>query len=126
MATTNGSSGDDVIIGTMGADTLNGGAGSDTLDGGAGNDRLSGGSGSDILDGGSGSDTLNGDSGKDTLVYNLSENLGGSTQVYAATPEGNIVTILAPGRPAMARGDALPVGLGSGRIYLFDEAGAAL
>ena len=31
MATNNGSSGDDIIVGTSGADNLNGGAGSDTL-----------------------------------------------------------------------------------------------
>jgi lactose/L-arabinose transport system ATP-binding protein len=60
------------------------------------------------------------------LKVEVSENLGGSTQVYAATSDGSIVTILTPGRPALARGDALPVGLGSGRIYLFDETGVAL
>jgi Ca2+-binding RTX toxin-like protein len=76
MATSSGSSGDDIITGTSGADTLNGGAGNDTLSSGAGSDRLNGGSGSDTLDGGSGSDTLNGDSGNDILVYRLAENVG--------------------------------------------------
>ena len=76
MATSNGSSGDDNIVGTSGADNLNGGAGSDTLSGGAGSDRLNGGSGTDTLDGGSGSDTLNGDSGNDILIYRLCENTG--------------------------------------------------
>jgi ABC-type sugar transport system ATPase subunit len=60
------------------------------------------------------------------LKAEVSENLGGSTQVYAATPEGNIVTILAPGRPAMARGDALPVGLVEQVDAAGTEAGAAL
>src|SRR5687767_13405127 len=76
MATSTGSSGDDIITGTSSADTLNGGAGSDTLDGGAGSDRLNGGSGDDTLNGGSGSDILNGDSGNDILVYRLAENAG--------------------------------------------------
>ena len=76
MATSNGSSGDDIIDGTSGSDTLNGGAGSDTLNGGDGSDRLNGGSGTDTLDGGSGSDTLNGDSGNDILIYKLAENAG--------------------------------------------------
>ena len=76
MATNNGSSGDDTIIGGSGADNLSGGAGSDTLSGGAGSDRLNGGSGTDTLDGGSGSDTLNGDSGNDILIYRLCENTG--------------------------------------------------
>ncbi|HEY0683213.1 MAG TPA: VCBS domain-containing protein, partial [Steroidobacter sp.] len=76
MATSSGSSGDDILTGTSGADTLSGGAGDDTLSGGAGSDRLNGGSGTDILDGGSGSDTLNGDSGNDILVYRLAENAG--------------------------------------------------
>src|SRR5688572_11884451 len=92
MATSNGSSGDDIIVGTTGSDNLSGGAGSDTLDGGAGSDRLNGGSGTDTLDGGSGSDVLNGDSGNDTLVYNLSENLNGSKDVY--TGGSGIDTIL--------------------------------
>src|SRR5688572_18294492 len=64
MATSTGSSGDDIIVGTTGSDNLSGGAGSDTLDGGAGSDRLNGGSGTD------------------TLIYNLSENLNGSNDVY--------------------------------------------
>src|SRR5688572_15479160 len=92
MATSNGSSGDDILVGTTGSDNLSGGAGSDTLDGGAGSDRLNGGSGTDTLDGGSGSDVLNGDSGNDTLVYNLSENLNGSKDVY--TGGSGIDTIL--------------------------------
>src|SRR5688572_6799768 len=74
MATSTGSSGDDIIVGTTGSDNLSGGAGSDDLSGGAGSDFLNGGSGDDILNGGSGSDILNGGSGNDTLVYNLTEN----------------------------------------------------
>jgi len=66
------------------------------------------------------------------LTVDFSENLGGATQIYAAAPgtQGGpgtqTVTILAPGRPGVARGDRVPVSLGAGRIYLFDESGAAL
>jgi RTX calcium-binding nonapeptide repeat (4 copies) len=51
-----------------------------------------GGAGSDTLDGGAGSDRLNGGSGSDTLIYNLSENLCGSQDVY--TGGSGIDTIL--------------------------------
>jgi len=78
--------------GTNGGDNLNGGSGADIIDGGAGNDKISGGSGSDILDGGSGSDVVNGDSGNDTLIYNLSENLNGSKDIY--TGGSGIDTVL--------------------------------
>ncbi len=81
MATTTGSSGDDLINGTSTNDNLNGGAGDDTLLGGAGNDNLSGGSGNDTLNGDAGSDTLNGGSGSDLLIYKLAENANG-TDLY--------------------------------------------
>jgi ABC-type sugar transport system ATPase subunit len=60
------------------------------------------------------------------LTVDFSENLGGATQIYAAAPGTQTVTILAPGRPLVTRGDRVPVSLGAGRIYLFDESGAAL
>jgi lactose/L-arabinose transport system ATP-binding protein len=60
------------------------------------------------------------------LVADVSENLGGATQVYAAAPDGSAVTIVAHGRPEIGRGDRLPVGLGSGHVYLFDEAGQSI
>ena len=77
---------------TSGNDSLNGGSGPDIIDGGAGNDRISGGSGSDVLDGGTGSDVVNGDSGNDRLIYNLSENLNGSRDIY--TGGSGIDTVL--------------------------------
>lgn len=73
-----GSSGNDLIIGTIGndtlygdngSDTLSGGNGHDFLDGGLGNDTLYGGLGDDILDGGLGNDTLDGDQGQNTYVF---------------------------------------------------------
>src|SRR5215217_2236167 len=60
------------------------------------------------------------------LSADVSENLGGATQVYGRAPGGETVTILSQGRPNLSRGDKLPVGLGSGHIYLFDENGIAL
>jgi ABC-type sugar transport system ATPase subunit len=60
------------------------------------------------------------------LSADVFENLGGSTQVYGRSPNGETVTILAQGRPLLQRGEGLPVGLGSGRVYLFDEIGRAL
>jgi ABC-type sugar transport system ATPase subunit len=60
------------------------------------------------------------------LTVDFTENLGGATQIYAAAPGTPTVTILAPGRPAIARGERVPVSLGAGRIYLFDESGLAL
>src|SRR3954471_20472574 len=80
------------ITGTTGNDNLNGGSGADIIDGGAGNDKISGGSGDDILNGGSGSDVVNGDSGNDTLIYNLSENINGSKDIY--TGGSGIDTVL--------------------------------
>ncbi|WFU74769.1 sn-glycerol-3-phosphate ABC transporter ATP-binding protein UgpC [Bradyrhizobium sp. CB2312] len=56
------------------------------------------------------------------LTADFSENLGGHTQVYATAPDAPQITILVQGRPSIGRGAALPVGLASGQIYLFDAA----
>ena len=48
MATINGTSGDDSLVGGVGNDTLNGGTGNDTLQGGIGGDSLVGGAGDDL------------------------------------------------------------------------------
>lgn len=60
------------------------------------------------------------------LTADFSENLGGHTQVYATATDAPQIAILANGRPAIVRGAALPVGLGSGRVYLFDADGMAV
>ncbi|MCO4053719.1 MAG: sn-glycerol-3-phosphate ABC transporter ATP-binding protein UgpC [Bosea sp.] len=60
------------------------------------------------------------------LVAEFSENLGGAVQIYASGVETPTMTILVNGRPDVARGDALKVGLGSGKPYLFDMDGLAL
>ena len=60
------------------------------------------------------------------LVSDFSENLGGHTQVYATAPGPPSLAIVANQRLAIGRGDALKVGLASGRIYIFDEGPRAL
>ena len=75
---TNGTEGNDTIIGTAGSDTINGlggndflqGQGSaDTVTGGAGNDTIGGNDGADSLDGGVGNDRVSGGSGQDAFVF---------------------------------------------------------
>jgi ABC-type sugar transport system ATPase subunit len=60
------------------------------------------------------------------LAADFSENLGGSTQIYATAPDTPPIVIAAPGRVTVARGDKLAVSLGAGRVYAFDEAGKAI
>jgi len=60
------------------------------------------------------------------LTADFAENLGGFTQIYATAPDTPTLSILSPGRPAIQRGDTLPVGVGSGKIYLFGADGRAL
>jgi ABC-type sugar transport system ATPase subunit len=60
------------------------------------------------------------------LTAELAENLGGTTQIYAGAPEAPSIAMIAGGRPNVKPGDRLSVGLGSGRIYLFDKDGLAV
>lgn len=60
-----GSSKDDVIIGSRGDDTIDGHEGDDVICGGAGADDIRGGEGDDAVFGESGDDTLRGDDGDD-------------------------------------------------------------
>ena len=81
--TTNGTPGNDVIVGSTLADTVNAGAGNDTIctlsgndtiRGEAGIDRQFGGDGNDIMQedaAPNGRDRLSGDGGADTVLYNL-------------------------------------------------------
>ena len=72
--TTNGTNGNDVIVGTTGADTINGGNGNDMICGapdGAttdGGDTINGGNGDDFIVGFLGNDTITGGNGDDGLV----------------------------------------------------------
>jgi len=60
------------------------------------------------------------------LTCDFSESLGGHTQIYATAPDAPHVTFPVNGRPGIKHGSAIEVGLGSGRVYLFDNEGAAL
>jgi lactose/L-arabinose transport system ATP-binding protein len=60
------------------------------------------------------------------LTADLAENLGGTTQIYAGAPEAPSISMIANGRPDVKAGDRLNIGLGSGRIYLFDKDGRAV
>jgi ABC-type sugar transport system ATPase subunit len=60
------------------------------------------------------------------LTADLAENLGGATQIYASAPDAPGIAMIANGRPRVNPGDRLSVGLGSGRIYLFDKDGIAV
>ncbi|MFN3847026.1 MAG: calcium-binding protein, partial [Paracoccaceae bacterium] len=63
-----GSSGDDLLIGTVWADDIDGDAGDDNIDGRDGDDVISGGDGHDHLLGGAGHDTIFGGRGNDILM----------------------------------------------------------
>ncbi|MBQ0823387.1 cadherin domain-containing protein [Microvirga sp. HBU67558] len=71
-----GGAGDDVFFGGLGDDILTGGAGNDSLSGGDGNDRLFGGKGKDVIAGGLGADTLTGGAGKDVFVFDTKPGAG--------------------------------------------------
>jgi len=60
------------------------------------------------------------------LTCDFSESLGGHTQVYATAPQAPQIAFVVGGRPEIAQGAPLAVGVGSGRVYLFDSEGAAL
>ncbi len=63
-----GSSGDDVLVGTLSADRLAGRRGADVMYGGFGDDELNGASGDDTLYGDHGNDDLIGGAGADLIV----------------------------------------------------------
>ncbi|MGJ8627746.1 MAG: Hint domain-containing protein [Sulfitobacter sp.] len=67
MATENGGSGTDTIIGASANDSLSGNGGNDSLVGNGGNDTLRGGTDHDSIDGGTGDDHLYGDEGNDSI-----------------------------------------------------------
>jgi len=76
LPTTDGTAGNDLLLGTAaddnlqglgGNDNIQGGGGADDLRGGAGDDYLNGGAGANIMDGGAGRDGLDGGSAIDRL-----------------------------------------------------------
>ena len=80
LADVNGTTG--VVIenatGGSGNDTIIGNGANNRLIGNGGADNISGGAGDDWIDGGSGADILLGGLGNDTIVYDISDNWGGS------------------------------------------------
>jgi Ca2+-binding RTX toxin-like protein len=71
MATINGTTGPDLLLGTAQADIIRGFDGDDVLDGLEGDDDLDGGAGNDVLVGGLGNDRLAGGDGNDTVDYSV-------------------------------------------------------
>ena len=68
-ATINGTSGDELLVGTASVDTINGGDGRDRIVGGGGNDILNGEASDDIIRGGVGDDTIDGGTGMDIIDF---------------------------------------------------------
>jgi lactose/L-arabinose transport system ATP-binding protein len=58
------------------------------------------------------------------MTADVTENLGGETQIYGRTGAGDSVVWLAQGRPGVKVGSTLR--LGATKMYLFDQAGKAL
>ncbi len=69
---------------------------------------------------------LSGKESQLTLRTDISENLGGTTQIHAQAASGETIVILAPGRPEIAAGQPFSAGIAAENVYLFDAAGTAL
>ena len=86
MATVNGTTGNDSLLGAAAADQINGLAGNDTLSGGAGADTVSGGAGNDVAEGGNGVDLIYGGAGDDYLAGQDLSNPAASAASGSLTP----------------------------------------
>ncbi|MDZ7963062.1 MAG: choice-of-anchor I family protein [Aulosira sp. DedQUE10] len=109
-----GLAGNDLITGNQNNDFLYGGSGNDALEGGNGNDNLYGEDGNDALLGGNGNDTLYGGSGNDAL-----EGGNGNDNLYGE--DGNDALLGADGDDLLVGGkgrDILTGGSNSDRFYL--------
>ena len=73
----NGTSSDDILIGTTIAETFSGFGGNDTITAMDGNDTLFGGNDDDTLTGGGGGDILDGGDGNDRFLYFSDSEIGG-------------------------------------------------
>ncbi len=60
------------------------------------------------------------------LSGELSENLGGTSQLYGQTARGENVTVVTPGRHRLSKGEGFTAGLDPAHAYLFDESGRAV
>jgi hypothetical protein len=80
MATLNGNSDDNTLIGTGDDDQISGEAGDDLIRGRGGDDEIDGGSGDDVIFGGRGDDEIDGGSGDDVIVAGRGDDVvdGGS------------------------------------------------
>ncbi len=67
---------------------------------------------------------LHGDSRISGKVYNV-ERLGGDTYLYLDGPDGNHITVHAPGDMVVAIGDEIAIGFNGDKCHLFDAADAA-
>jgi ABC-type sugar transport system ATPase subunit len=61
-----------------------------------------------------------------TMKADFAEYLGGASQIYAQPEGAPMITIVVPGRPAIARNDTLPIGIAQEHIYLFDSQGLGI
>ena len=61
-----------------------------------------------------------------SLKGELSENLGGTSQLYGQTERGDNITIVSPVRRHIDKGETLTVGLDPAQAYLFDAQGRAI
>ena len=61
-----------------------------------------------------------------SLTGELSENLGGTSQLYGQTARGDNVTVVSPVRRHLSKGETFRVGLDPAQAYLFDQDGRAL
>ncbi len=69
---------------------------------------------------------LGGGDARIDLTADLTESLGGSTLIHAQTPAGETMSLQAPGRRMLRKGEAFSVGFDPAQAYLFDAAGQAL
>ena len=82
---TNGTSGDDLIIGTDGPELINGGGGDDTICAGRGDDWIVGNAGDDMIKGEGGADTIYGNDGDDFILGDA-----GADEIYGGDHEDTL------------------------------------
>lgn len=96
-----GTTGDDVIVGTEDKDYKYGGAGNDDISGLGEDDTLVGGTGDDYLDGGAGNDHLYGNEGDDTLIGGT----GTDTAFFSRPEDEYTITTNADGSKTVSHQD---------------------
>lgn len=129
--TINGTSGDDVLVGTdkndkiygkSGNDEIRGMGGNDRLEGDSGNDTMFGGEGNDIMDGGRDDDVMSGDEGNDLVYGNRGDDIveGNAGNDLVGGGSGNDVISGGDGNDGLYGGsgnDVLDGGAGKDRLY---------